>query len=217
MTFRLTQEEEDWFTSFFKSDEFSEVLATLWALGSYSDNGFTIRHANRGLIERFSEMVMKTRPIRSQIAYIRSDKDRPYEQWVCSMHPHHPLVSKMKDMGWLPVQAENRPFPSGDLDEDVFCKAYIRLRHTLTTSYSKEKNYLRPQLYIYGSQEVLLRLTSFLCKRIGTKEKKVQHHSQTSITKTIIYSSKVEVPQILEYIEANGTLEKFRSLNFGYQ
>ncbi|MCM3571275.1 hypothetical protein [Neobacillus mesonae] len=50
------------------------------------------------------------------------------------MHYMHPFVLKIKDMGWVAITHEDRPYPSGDFDEEVFIKTYIKLHHSFIVS-----------------------------------------------------------------------------------
>lgn len=213
---KFTLEDQKWFNDFLESNEFAEALGIVWALGSNSDGTFNIRHSKREIIERFFTLV-RSRPLRSQTAYIQGNKNKPYEQWVSGMQAHHPFLVIVKNMGWAPINSENRPYPKGRFNEEIFCKTYIRLRHTLSTSYSRQKNYVRPQFYIHGSFDILTSISNFLTEQLGLTKKKIQNHSGSRVTKAIIYSSKVEVPKILRYIEAKDTLEKFKSLKLGYR
>ncbi|MDQ0860024.1 hypothetical protein [Bacillus sp. V2I10] len=119
-------------------------------------------------------------------------------------------------MGWVGNNHEDKPYPQGYFDEEVFIKTYIKLHHSLDTSYSKSIKYTRPRLRIHGTADVLSHISHFLFEQLNVGEKKVQNHKQTTRTKTLQYTSKLEIPQILNYIEAEESNKKFSSLKIGY-
>lgn len=203
-----------WFDVFYKSNEFAEALAIVWGYGSHYVDSFAVRTVNRQVVERFHSLVHKARPVYS---YLCTDKKKSYIQWKCSLHHQHPFVLKIKTMGWIPIQHGDKPYPVGKFDEETFIKAYTQLHHSLDTSRSKETRYIRPRLRFHGTQGVLERITVYLSKSIGVKKKKIQNHHGTDKTKTLQYTSKREIPHILEYIGATASLEKYHSLQLGYE
>ena len=203
-----------WFGDFYKSKEFSEALAIVWGYGSHFVDSFVVRNVNRQVVERFYSLVHKARPVHS---YLCTDKKKPYTQWVCGLHHQHPFVLKIKTMGWVPITHGDKPYPVGQFDEETFIKTYAQLHHSLDTSRSKETGYIRPRLRFHGTQGVLGRITVYLSERISVRKKKVQNHKVSDKTKTLQYTSKTEIPQILEYIGATASLEKYHSLELGYE
>lgn len=87
--FNLTEEDIEWFDEFFQSEDFAEALTIVWGFGSHFVDSFAVRNADRTVVERFSQLVRKTRPLH---AYECKDKAKPYTQWVCGMHYLHPFV-----------------------------------------------------------------------------------------------------------------------------
>lgn len=211
--FNLTEEDIKWFDDFFQSKEFAEALAIVWGFGSHLADSFVVRNADSTVVERFSQLVRKTRPLHP---YECKDKAKPYTQWVCGMHHLHPFVLKIKSMGWVGSNNEDKPYPKGSFDEEVFVKMYIKLHHSLDKSYSTAKKYTRPRLRIHGTADVLSHISHFLFEQLNVGEKKVQNHKQTTRTKTLQYTSKLEIPQILNYVNAAESIKKFDSLKLGY-
>jgi hypothetical protein len=215
--FELTEEDIKWFDYFFESKEFAEALGIVWAYGSHTVDSFVVRCADRYIVERFAALVRKSRPVYSQIAYRQDDKNNPYKQWVCGIHFMHPFVLKIKDSGWVPVGHTERPYPKGEFNQEVFCKTYIKLHHSLSTSYDRNRDYVSPRMRVHGSVKVLTRINDFLSSKLGISKKRIQKHSRSNTTKHIQYGSKIEIPKILEYVDACKSLEKFYSLQLGYK
>lgn len=91
----IHEDEHHWFDDFFHSMAFAEALGIVWGYGTEStgtDTGsFLIRCADYTTVKRFSTLVKDTRPVYHRVAYIRGDKNKPYDQWVCGMRSHHYL------------------------------------------------------------------------------------------------------------------------------
>jgi hypothetical protein len=211
---QFDEDDMKWFDAFYESNEFAEALAIVWGHGSHLLDSFVVRTVNRQAVERFHSLVHKARPVHS---YLCTDKKKPYTQWKCSLHHQHPFVLKIQTMGWTPIQHNDKPYPVGQFDEKTFIKTYTQLHHSLDTSRSKEIEYIRPRLRFHGTQGVLERITVYLSESIGVKKKKVQNHHRTDKTKILQYTSKKEIPHILEYIGATASLEKYHSLQLGYE
>ncbi|MBD7939654.1 hypothetical protein H9655_21660 [Cytobacillus sp. Sa5YUA1] len=214
--FIFAEEDMKWFEDFIKSKEFAEALAIVWCYGTLSVDSFTVRCKNRSIVARFKELVRKTRPLRSQTAYIQSDKNKPYDQWVCSMHYMHPFVLQIKNMGWVPITYEDKPYPTGEFDDETFVKTYIKIHHALDSSYSKKIKYTRPRLRIHGTDNVLEKINNHLIGNLKIGKKKIQKINISNKTKYLQYTSKIEIPIILEYVQAQESIEKYNSLKLGY-
>lgn len=117
--FDLNEVDIEWFDDFFQSKDFAEALAIVWGFGSHLADSFVVRNADSTVVERFSQLVRKTRPLHP---YECKDKAKPYTQWVCGMHHLHPFVLKIKNMGWIGSNNEDKPYPKGSFDEEVFVK-----------------------------------------------------------------------------------------------
>lgn len=217
-SFILSEDDRNWFDQFFKSKEFAEALGIVWGYGSeiIASHSFVIRCADYATVERFYKLVRKTRSVYSRVAYIQGDKNKPYDQWVCSMSLKHPFVEKIKAMGWVPIVKEDRSYPSGEFDEEVFIKTFIKLHHNIGTIYEKKIDYVKPRLKIHGTKNVLDRISQYLASQLGVGKKKVQNIGNTSRTKIIYYHSKKEIPQILSFVNAFDSLEKFKKFDLGY-
>jgi len=111
-------------------------------------------------------------------------------------------------MGWVPIPHGDKSYPVGQFDEETFIKTYTQLHHSLDTSRSKENGYICPILSFHGTQGVLERIKAYLSERICVRKKKDQNHKM---------SDKTEIPQILEYIGATASLEKYHLLQLGYE
>lgn len=211
--FELTEEEQLWFDDFVKTDEFAEVLAIIWRYGAKRKDGFSIRNKRHWIVARFKDLVKRSGSVR----YCGFDED--YIYWESMINFNHPLVNKIVEMGWSPITEGNRSFPKGDFNKSVFVSTYILLLHDLGTIKEKNKKgiFIRPRLRIHGSVDVLNNISMVLHNELDIGLKKLQTDQKIPKAKTIYYQSKIEIPKILEFVGAAESLDRFNSLDLGYQ
>ncbi|MGG2933871.1 hypothetical protein ABEO66_06785 [Bacillus pacificus] len=208
--------EKDWIDEFIKTDEFSEALGFIWRFGHIHawNKRFELSHKSVHVVSRFSDLIFGATAPRS---YFRTDKG--FTEWECHIDFSHPFIQKAQEMGWTPRLQQERLFPKGDFNESIFVKTYLFLRHDLGIIREKTKHgvLIRPRLRIHGSVDVLQNICRVLHQDLGIKPKKLQTDTKIERAKTIYYQSKKDIPAILEYIGSEESLEKYNSLNLGYQ
>ncbi|MGX5634128.1 hypothetical protein [Bacillus thuringiensis] len=212
--FQYTLENQEWFESFVKSDEFSKVLGIVWKYGSEKRDGFLIRHKNREIIDNFSSLIRGVTPVKS---LFRKDKD--FVEWYCNISLNHPFLLKIKQMGWKPRIEEERTYPKGEFNHEIFIKTYILMRHDVGTIRKKNKKgavAICARLRIHGSTDMLQHINQHLHNKLGVSFKKLQTDEKVERAKILCYQSKKEIPVILKYIDAKESLEKFNSFKLGY-
>ncbi|MGG1339679.1 hypothetical protein ABE244_03630 [Bacillus toyonensis] len=208
--------EKEWIKEFIKTDEFSEALGFIWRFGHIHvvDNRFQLSHKSVHIVSRFSDLICGSTTPRS---YFR--KDKGFTEWECHFDLSNPFILEAKKMGWTPRLQQERLFPKGYFNESIFVKTYLLLRHDLGIIREKNKHgiLIRPRLRIHGSVDVLQNICRVLHHDLGIKPKKLQTDLKIERAKTIYYQSKNDIPDILKYIGAKESLEKFKSFDLGYQ
>ncbi|WP_394530928.1 hypothetical protein [Priestia aryabhattai] len=183
--------------------------------GSHLINAFTVRNINRSIVERFHYLVDQNSHV-----YCREQSDGKgglYSQYICSLHYKHPFVLKIKDMGWTPIRHQNRVYPEGDFDHEIFISTYVKNHHNIGTSYCRSRGYTRARLRINGSLDIITNINNFLANKLNIGVKNIQTHHNKERTKYIQYTSKTEIPIILTYIKAYDSIEKFRAFKLGFK
>ncbi|HHT7044742.1 TPA: hypothetical protein ACTZ2N_005201 [Bacillus cereus] len=208
----IEKSEREWFVDFRKTDEFAEALAFVWRNGHKSSGSFILSDDSFEYINRFATLVNTT--VRSN-----SDKTLNIGTWYCSLGMNHPFITEIIKMGWKSGSRYERDYPHGDFNDAAFIKTYINIRHDLSRKKSNGRRgvYFAPRLRIYGSEQVLRRINQHFHETIGTKIKSIQLESKKKNIKTINYQSVEEVQNILEYVGALESLERFYSFELGYQ
>ncbi|HFJ9381168.1 TPA: hypothetical protein ACGW65_005695 [Bacillus paranthracis] len=208
--------EELWFRQFIQKDEFSEALGFVWRFGHIDilNNIFEFSHRSSHVVSRFSNLIFGATAPRS---YFR--KDKGFIEWETHIDSSHPFLQEAMKMGWTPRLQQERSFPRGEFNESIFTKTYILLRHDVGIMREKNKHgiLMRPRLRIHGSIDVLQNICRILHQDLGIKPKKLQTDLKVERAKTIYYQSKKDIPNILNYIGATESLEKFNSFDLGYQ
>lgn len=214
--YKFTDKFIEEFHEFVNTDTFSELLGIVWRYGHFHvhDNKFELSHKNREIIERFSILAKGATPVKSRY---RSDKG--FHEWHCNIHGNHPLLKKIRNMGWQPITHQERTYPKGDFNHSIFIKTYILMRHDVGIIREKTPKGIltRPRLRIHGSVDVLQHITQHLHTELGVGLKKLQTDWKVARAKTIYYQSKRDIPLILEYVGAWEALEKFNSFELGYE
>lgn len=206
--FLYTPENIVWFESFLKSNEFSEALGIVWKYGYKNPSYFQIRHRKQEIVERFKILIKDTTPIKT---HYRKDKD--FTEWSCNISLNHPFLQKIKQLGWTPLGKQERMYPKGEINHDIFIKTYILMRHDVELVQEKKQKKIvkRARLRLHGSTNILQHINLHLHTKLNVSLKTIQTHSKVNRTKTLYYQSTKEIPIILEYIRAWETLEKFNS------
>ncbi|MEW9575821.1 hypothetical protein U9K47_10305 [Bacillus toyonensis] len=208
--------EQEWFHQFIQTDEFSESLGIIWRFGHIHtwNKRFELSHKSVHVVSRFSDLIFGTTAPRS---YFR--KDKGFIEWECHIDISHPFIQEAINMGWTPRLQQERLFPKGDFNESIFVKTYLLLRHDLGIMREKNKHgiLIRPRLRIHGSVDVLQNICRVLHQDLGIKPKKLQTDLKVERAKTIYYQSKKDIPNILDYIGATESLEKYNSFELGPQ
>jgi hypothetical protein len=189
---------------------FSEALAIAWCVGSHTNDAFLVRHRRKEIPERFYELVPHIRPVRKFY-----DKQLDYHRWEIGMFHLHPFVQKLKEVGWTPIFHEQRNYPTADIDHEIFIKTYIRIRHSYDVQ--RDPNYLRPRLRIHTTLAIAPYINELLARKLDIQPKRPQKHKVSDKMVVLFYTSKKEVPLILEYVEAKESLEKFDQSILGWK
>lgn len=207
-------EKKESFDIFFKTDRFGEALGIVWGFGSINKDYFSVRHIKRPIVDRFAELVENTSHVHS---HYRKEKDHSY--WECHVSLQHPFFIKMKELGWAPMNVMERVYPKGDFDQAAFVKSYTRLHYDLGKIREKKPQgyYVRPRLRIHGSNDILLKINSYLYHELGIGIKKIQTDHKIERAKVIYFYSKKEIPKILEFMSSSEATEIYNSLKLGYQ
>ncbi|MED1302651.1 hypothetical protein BK704_19505 [[Bacillus thuringiensis] serovar konkukian] len=208
--------EQEWFSQFIKTDEFSEALGMIWRFGHIhmGDNRFELSHRSSHVVSRFSELIFGASEPRS---YFR--KGKGFIEWESHIDCSHPFLIEAQKMGWTPRLQQERLFPTGKFNKSIFVKTYILLRHDVGVMREKTENgiLIRPRLRLHGSVDVLQNICKVLHQDLNIKPKKLQTDGKVQRAKTIYYQSKKDIPAILQYAGAKEALDKFNSFNLGYQ
>ncbi|MEW4150780.1 hypothetical protein Q0N88_11095 [Bacillus thuringiensis] len=212
-SFRYTQEDKEWFECFVKSDEFSEALGIVWKYGAEGWYHFEVTHKKREIVDKFASLVKGATSVKSLFR-----KAKGYTMWTCNISLNHPFLIKIKEMGWTPRTEQERVYPKGEFNHEVFIKTYILMRHEVGMMQEKTKKGIknRARLRIHGSIDVLQHINQHLHEELNITLKRLQSDGKVTRAKILTYQSNREIPDILKYVGAKAALEKFNSFELGY-
>ncbi|ARJ25849.1 hypothetical protein B7492_32975 (plasmid) [Bacillus mycoides] len=85
----------NWFIEFFETEEFSEVLNIVWENSYEHGDTFVFAHEKQEEVIQFFYRIKGASSIES-----RYNEPKGIEEWYCTLSKWHPLVLKLKELGW---------------------------------------------------------------------------------------------------------------------
>lgn len=205
---KFTKEFREQFHQITQTDEFAELLGIVWHFGNVSDTGntFEIYHTDKEIVTKFSSLARGSTILR---LYYNS-KLKSWE-WYCNIHIRHPLVAYINKIGWSSISWKERMYPQGYVKHNIFIRNYMLMRYDLKviTDHMKCQQI---RIFIYGSYDILKKINEHLQKTLEIKYNQLLVHQKHTEYVLCNYSI-IEIPIILEYMQAWEELDKFHFLN----
>lgn len=163
-------------------------LGIIWAIGTFADGLFVIRHTDRHYIDRIAQYVDVT-------PYLQADKDKKYWKLKTSKITAPALLS----MGWDSRIDNSRRMPKLD-DYIPFARAYVELHGCFDLRNTKQGR--RPRLRIYGAIPLLHGINTILSNEcnVGAKNLQILYNNKTG---ALYYQAAQEITTIIQMMSCS--------------
>ncbi|WP_353928722.1 hypothetical protein [Desulfofundulus kuznetsovii] len=146
------------------------VLGVLWGTASPSGEGYWVRHRDRWYVDVVREHLGVT-------ACGHESYSRTGNQWRLKIIRAADVVtvrSLLEHHGWTPRKTPERSYPSGNIDDRGFVRAWVELHSSADVARTGRKRMLTPRLRVYGSQPLLDELNQVVAAGVGLPPRKLQ-------------------------------------------
>lgn len=178
------------------------VLGFLWGNGRISGNRFLIQTKRKDLLYRVQTVLDSNR----RIWKVERDIGNSWRMTVQLDHPYYIWLVENGYEGR--IGNIERSIPNLNIDDELeFFKGYFSVHFTHDVFQIKKRHVTR--LRFYASMSILEKLNEHLYSEVGTTLKKIQKHGYSKVCHILYYTSKREVPTIIEYLGLNN-VEEFK-------
>lgn len=162
------------------TDAGAYVLGILWGTTSRVLGGYWVRHQDRWYIE----VIKKHLSISSSIHVVQSRTSHQFRLKIVRTSDVRTVESILKHHGWTARQAEERPYPSGEVHHKGFIRAWVELHGCADVWRTRKASY--PRLRIYGNHILLAHMNQVIAASTGVSVRKLQK-TPNEITKALYY------------------------------
>ncbi|MCF6094507.1 hypothetical protein L1765_11085 [Microaerobacter geothermalis] len=170
------------------------TLGFLWGCGRISGDYFLVQ-------SKYKQYVKKVRDVADPKRSLFPVERYAGESWRLKLPLSNPYVQWMFSHGYEGrIGNTQRRIPEFDSveREAEFLRGYFSIHYTFDTFVNKKR--VVPRLRFFATEMILERLNQHLHGQVGTTLKKVQKHSKNDVCHVLYYTSKREVPVIIEYL-----------------
>jgi hypothetical protein len=157
--------------------------------------GYLVRHRDRWYINTVRECL----GITSAIQKISGRTVPQYRLKIIRAETVDSLKELLKACDWSPRQAQERRYPSSNINDKGFCRAWVELHSSVYMGYAlskKGQRYPQKKLQIYGNYSLIEEMNYIFSAATGLKPRTLQKTSN-NITKAIYYQGKTVEPVVI--------------------
>ena len=171
------------------------MLGLLWGTMAEWEEGFWVRHRGKW----FVDTVRNRLGITAAVQEIAARTATQYRLKIIRSETVEGLSRLLESQGWQPRQAQERPYPSGSLNDRGFIRAWVELHSSadIRQAWYKKKTIQYPQkrLRIYGNVALLEEINYILSSVTGLEPRTLQR-TANEITKALYYQGSSVAPVI---------------------
>ena len=189
------------------TDTGAYILGILWGTMSVGESGFWVRHRDPW----FVETVRTHLELSPSIHAVSSATGPQYRLKIVRAETVRGLKALLERHGWTPRKDSIRPYPSGDIDDRGFIRAWTELHSHADTFQAKRRNgthYPQKRLRIYGNFLLLDDINRVICAGIGQSPRKLQ--KTTNKTTKALYFQGSSVSLVLGWLYDGATISTER-------
>lgn len=161
------------------------ILGLLWGSLSLYENGFWFRHRDRWYVETVKSYF----GITTVVQKVSSGTGPQYRLKIVRPKWVEPISSLLGSRDWQPRNAQERPYPSGNLSDRGFIRAWVEMHSSVDVIQARHRNglyYPQKRLRIYGNWALLEEMNYILSAATGLRLRKLQP-TENKITKGLYY------------------------------
>lgn len=177
-----------------ESDIGAYILGILWGTMGAWREGYWLRHRDRWYIEAVREILN----ISAAIQEVASYTGPQCRLKIVRGETVEFLGELLKSHGWQPRNAQERPYPSGIINDRGFIRAWVELHGSADIRQAKHRNglyYPQKRLRIYGNWALMEEMNQVLSVATGLMLRTLQP-SVNEITKILHYQGSSVAPVI---------------------
>ncbi|SHJ87950.1 hypothetical protein [Desulfofundulus thermosubterraneus] len=152
------------------TDAGAYVLGILWGTASASGEGYWVRHRDKWYIDVVREYLGVT--AEGYECYSRTGN-----QWRLKITRAADVAAVrglLEHNGWTPRKAPERSYPSGNIDDRGFVRAWVELHSSADVARTGRKRMPTPRLRVYGSFPMLEEMNRVIAVGTGLLQRKLQ-------------------------------------------
>jgi hypothetical protein len=173
------------------------ILGFLWGIGRNTGESFLIQSVNRELVERVRDIIAPGK----KVFPVHGTNDSV--GWRLKLALSHPYVQWMYEHGYEGrVGNIERDIPIFEdvEDEAEFLRGFFCVHVSIDRFENRKARHSGTRVRFYAAAPILERLNRHLHENVGTTLKTVQKHGKNDVCHILYYTSKKEVPAIIEYL-----------------
>ncbi|WP_165859226.1 hypothetical protein [Desulfofundulus salinus] len=167
------------------TDAGAYVLGILWGTASTSGEGYWVRHRDRWYVDVVREYLGVT-------AEGHESYSRTGNQWRLKITRAVDVAAVrnlLERHRWVPRKAPERPYPSGNIDDRGFVRAWVELHSSADVARTGRKRAPTPRLRVYGSRLLMEEVNLVITAGTGVSLRTLQK-TENDTTAVLYYAGK---------------------------
>lgn len=170
------------------------VLGILWGTMAKWEEGYWVRHRDKWYIDTIRDYFNITAVVQE----VKSSTGIQYRLKIVKTDIVNYFTDILYNYDWKPRNSQERPYPSGSLNDRGFIRAWVELHNSIDIRQAKHRDgnyYPQKRLRIYGNWLLLEEINNILSSATGLQLRTLQK-TTNEITKILYYQGKNVLPVV---------------------